>query len=146
MSTDFKTKCQKLAQRTINDTFGSVAQDVTVIKPLRDGYDTESGLVIATTSEVNVKGTITPWTEDNSAALSSDTIVTNDIKLLIAAQDMATLDAQITNPRAKILPLVADFHTFEINNIDYELVSFRLDAAGALYVIRCRNLLDNNAN
>lgn len=144
MATNLKTKFQALASSMINSRFGSVAQDVAVIKPLRDGYDTETGLVIATTSQVNVKGTVTPWTEDNSAALSSDTIVSNDIKLLIAYTDIAALDALILNPRAKILPLVADFHTFEINNIEYELVSFKLDAAQALYILRLRNLLDNS--
>jgi len=78
-----KTDFQSLATRLITSVFGSIAQTVTIRRPLYNNYDEESGALITAHEDYTVTGILGPWRDDNQAASVSDAIRTDDLSLLI---------------------------------------------------------------
>ena len=135
---------QDLAVELIDDTFLSCSDSVTIVRPFLADYDTSEGVMYEQTLNVTVNGIITPWDEDNKGAQNSDLIQTEDLKLLIAYKDLATLDAQTEDPDGKILPLRVNYDTIFINEIEYKIVTLKLTAARALYILRLAKVVEDN--
>lgn len=137
-----KDEFQDLAVELIDDTFLSVADTVTIVRPITEDYDTSEGVIYEQSLNVTVNGIVTPWDEDNKGAQNSDLVQTEDLKLLIAYKDLETLDLAAPNPEDKILPLRVNYDRIEINSIEYKIVTLKLTAARALYILRLAKIVE----
>jgi len=79
-----KTDFQALATRLITQVFGSIAQTVTIRRPIYDNYNEELGSLISYHNDYSVIGVIGPWKNDNQSAQTSDAIGTDDLSLIIS--------------------------------------------------------------
>lgn len=85
---NMKTDFQNLATRLITGVFGSVAQTVTIRRPLYDNYDERTGSLISAHEDYTAVGIIGPWKDDNRAAATSNAIRSDDLSFLISKQTL----------------------------------------------------------
>lgn len=81
---NMKTNFQSLATRLITGVFGAVAQTVTIRHPVYSSYDEQSGSIISAHEDFTITGIVGPWTEDNSAARTSESVRADDSALLVS--------------------------------------------------------------
>jgi hypothetical protein len=119
-----KTNFQSLATRLITQVFGSVAQQVTIRRPIYNTYDEESGALISGTEDYTVIGIVGPWKNDNQGALTSDAIRTDDLALLISKTTL-----EITPELNYDIAITAD-------NTQWNLIYAETDPAEATILFR----------
>ena len=83
-----KTDFQQLAVKLINNVFGSIAQTLTIRRPLYVNYDEATGSQITSHDDYTLQAIIGPWTNDNQNAATSDAIRSDDLQAIIAKTDL----------------------------------------------------------
>ena len=131
----FKTNMQGVATRLINNRFVSVSSVVTFKQPIQPAYDAVEGATSVTYATATVKGVVTPWEEDNAMALRSNAVLMEEVKLIVSYAD-------IEASNAAILPIVTNNYLIFIDGAQYDIISFKLDAAKAAYTFRLRVVSD----
>ena len=110
-----------LAQRLIEVTFADVSQDIT-IQRVSGAYDDEAGVVDDIVTEVEVRGIVGPYSENQIDGVS---ILNGDIRMLIAVNSLSQ-------------PPALQNDLLIVDGVEYKVVGISLDAARAVWRIQLR--------
>lgn len=82
-----KTDFQALATKLITNTFGSVAQNIIIRRPIYVNYDEASGAQISSYMDYNATAIVGPWKDDNQPyANNLNSIRSDDLSVILSRQ------------------------------------------------------------
>lgn len=121
---------QQIAYKLVNQVFKDVAQTATIIRPIYNNYDPESGALVSSHEEYNILAIFGPFKASNNWSQTSDTNQATFSQILFAS---------ITLP---IRPQIGVDFVKMPDNVLWDVVDVIIDEANASTILKLTERLD----